>query len=81
MRKACLGPGTVAAGHWEPVLPKNRSADLFADLLGFVRRFGGGGVDTRIPVPVVRCPSPISGGGGPSFGDSPPGTIVPGGGL
>ena len=32
-------------GHWEAVLPKNRSTDLFRRLLGFLRRFWGGGLD------------------------------------
>ena len=34
-------------------MPKNRSADLFADLLGFLRQFGGGGgvATAASPVP------------------------------
>ena len=42
-KQGFLGIWDWDPGHWEPVLPKNRSADLFADLLGFLRRSGGGG--------------------------------------
>ena len=43
----------VACRAYAPPLPKNRSADLFADLLGFLRRFGGGGfvLGTILAVP------------------------------